>query len=61
MNAWGAAEEPREIESRLGLSPSDVIVKTIGHAVDQIGSMVSHAETAVESDEHEKHAEPAVH
>ncbi|MCI0745633.1 MAG: AI-2E family transporter [Verrucomicrobia subdivision 3 bacterium] len=37
----GAEEDPADIQQRIGLAPSDIVVKTIGHAVDQAGLLGS--------------------
>lgn len=47
--AWGAHEEIDEIQRRLGLASGDLVVKTIGHAVDQLGLLSSNAEAVEES------------
>jgi hypothetical protein len=46
--SWGASEEIEEIQQRLGVAPSDVVVKTVGHAVDQAGLLASNIEAAEE-------------
>jgi predicted PurR-regulated permease PerM len=43
---WGASEETDDIQQRLGIAPSDVVVKTVGHAVDQAGLLASSIEAA---------------
>jgi predicted PurR-regulated permease PerM len=43
---WGATEEIDEIQQRLGIAPSDVVVKTVGHAIDQAGLLASNIEAA---------------
>ena len=46
--AWGASEEAEEIQQRLGAASSDVVVKTVGHAVDQAGLLASNIEATAE-------------
>jgi predicted PurR-regulated permease PerM len=58
--AGGAQEEVDAIQQRLGLENSDVVFKTAGHAVDQIGLIATNAES-IESRalEHEESSTPA--
>jgi hypothetical protein len=60
---WGAHEDIDEIKTRLGLAPSDVVVKTVGHAVDQLGLLGSPAEAVDDgtSRQREDEPEPAHH
>jgi predicted PurR-regulated permease PerM len=55
---WGAHEETDEIQRRLGLEPSDVVVKTVGHAVDQLGLLGSPCEPVDDGHSHYSRAEP---
>ena len=55
---WGADEETDEIQRRLGLEPSDVVVKTAGHAVDQLGLLGSPHEPVDDGHSHYSRAEP---
>jgi predicted PurR-regulated permease PerM len=56
---WGAHEETNDIQRRLGLDPSDVVVKTAGHAVDQLGLLGSPHEPVDDGHSHYSRAEPA--
>jgi predicted PurR-regulated permease PerM len=57
--AWGAHEETDEIQKRLGLSASDVVVKTVGHAVDQLGLLGSPHDAVDDGHSHHSRLEPA--
>src|SRR6185503_15937218 len=46
---WGAQKEIDEIQQRLGLTASDIVVKTIGHAVDQTGLFGSNSEALADT------------
>ena len=46
---WGAQKEVDEIQQRLGLTASDVVVKTIGHAVDQTGLFGSNSDALADT------------
>ena len=54
----GAHEETDEIQRRLGLDPSDVVVKTAGHAVDQLGLLGSPHEPVDDGHSHYSRVEP---
>jgi predicted PurR-regulated permease PerM len=55
---WGAQEGVDEIQERLGLASSDLVVKTIGHAVDQLGLLGSPHEAVDDGHTHSSRAEP---
>jgi predicted PurR-regulated permease PerM len=55
---WGAHEEIDEIQTRLGLSAGDVVVKTVGHAVDQLGLLGSPHEAVDDGHSHHSRPEP---
>jgi predicted PurR-regulated permease PerM len=54
---WGVKEEIDEIQKRIGLDPSDVVVKTIAHAVDQAGLIASNTEANGDSQAQPGHPE----
>jgi len=58
---WGAKEEIEQIQQRLGLAPEDLVVKTIGHAVDQAGLIASNTESIAESQAQENDHEVVRH
>jgi len=58
---WGAKEEIDEIQKRVGLDPSDIVVKTIAHAVDQAGLIALNTEANGDLQAQEIQAEAALH
>jgi len=45
----------------VGLNPSDIVVKTIAHAVDQAGLMAANTEAKTDSQAQEIRVEAALH
>jgi hypothetical protein len=56
---WGAREETEEIQQRFGLASSDIVVKTLGHAVDQTSLLASNSEALAERGIARNDAQPA--
>ncbi len=58
---WGAKEEIDDIRKGVGLDPSDIVVKTITHAVDQAGLIASNTEANGNLQAQEIQREAALH